>query len=93
MSFFMPTINPANIAEYLEFGLWGIALSRYSGCWVGFKAVSETVESAASVELPPLPEFVTPDDFTPPETGLHYRWPDLPGPQLETRIEHKLAAV
>ncbi|EAZ98088.1 indolepyruvate ferredoxin oxidoreductase family protein [Marinobacter sp. ELB17] len=93
MSFFMPTINPANIAEYLEFGLWGIALSRYSGCWVGFKAVSETVESAASVELPLLPEFVTPDDFTPPETGLHYRWPDLPGPQLETRIEHKLAAV
>ncbi|MBU2875532.1 indolepyruvate ferredoxin oxidoreductase family protein [Marinobacter salexigens] len=93
MSFFMPTINPANVAEYLEFGLWGIALSRYSGCWVGFKAVSETVESAASVELPPLPDFVTPDDFTPPETGLHYRWPDLPGPQLETRIEHKLAAV
>ncbi|MGO1748707.1 MAG: indolepyruvate ferredoxin oxidoreductase family protein [Marinobacter sp.] len=93
MSFFMPTINPANIAEYLEFGLWGYALSRYSGCWVGFKAVSETVESAASVELPPLPDFVTPDDFTAPEGGLHYRWPDLPGPQLETRIEHKLTAV
>lgn len=67
----MPTINPANIAEYLEFGLWGYALSRYSGCWVEFKAVSETVESAASVELPPLPDFVRPDDFTPPETGLH----------------------
>ncbi|HEV8078525.1 MAG TPA: hypothetical protein VGP45_09070, partial [Marinobacter sp.] len=31
--------------------------------------------------------------LTPPETGLHYRWTDLPGPQLETRIEHKLAAV
>ncbi|MFO7530332.1 MAG: indolepyruvate ferredoxin oxidoreductase family protein [Marinobacter sp.] len=93
MSFFMPTINPANIAEYLEFGLWGYALSRYSGCWVGFKAISETVESAASVELPPLPEFKTPEDFTPPADGLHYRWPDLPGPQLETRIEHKLAAV
>ncbi len=93
MSFFMPTINPANIAEYLEFGLWGYALSRYSGCWVGFKAISETVESAASVELPPQPEFVTPEDFTAPESGLHYRWPDLPGPQLETRIEHKLAAV
>ena len=93
MSFFMPTINPANIAEYLEFGLWGYALSRYSGCWVGFKAISETVESAASVEIPPTPDFVTPDDFTAPESGLHYRWPDLPGPQLETRIEHKLAAV
>ena len=93
MSWFMPTINPANLSEYEEFGLWGYALSRFSGCWVGFKAISETVESAASVELKPLPTFVTPNDFTPPADGLHYRWPDLPGPQLETRIEHKLAAV
>ncbi|WP_114418247.1 indolepyruvate ferredoxin oxidoreductase family protein [Marinospirillum perlucidum] len=93
MSWFMPVINPANLAEYETFGLWGYALSRFSGCWVGFKAISETVESAASVEVPPLPDFVLPEDFTPPEDGLHYRWPDLPGPQLETRIEHKLAAV
>lgn len=93
MSWFMPVINPANLTEYEEFGLWGYALSRFSGCWVGFKAVSETVESAASLEVKPLPEYKIPEDFTPPEGGLHYRWPDLPGPQLETRIEHKLAAV
>ncbi|MDZ7853886.1 MAG: indolepyruvate ferredoxin oxidoreductase family protein [Halomonas sp.] len=93
MAWFMPVINPASLAEYEEFGLWGYALSRYSGCWVGFKAVSETVESGASIEVQPLPRFETPTDFTPPEGGLHYRWPDLPGPQLETRIEHKLAAV
>ncbi|MFP4261955.1 MAG: indolepyruvate ferredoxin oxidoreductase family protein [Halomonas sp.] len=93
MAWFMPVVNPASLAEYEKFGLWGYALSRYSGCWVGFKAVSETVESGASVEVPPLPTFVTPTDFTPPEDGLHYRWPDLPGPQLETRIEQKLAAV
>ncbi|WP_286238739.1 indolepyruvate ferredoxin oxidoreductase family protein [Neptuniibacter halophilus] len=93
MSFFMPTINPANIAEYFEFGLWGIALSRFSGTWVGFKAISETVESAASIEIDDLPDFIIPEDFTPPADGLHYRWPDLPGPQMETRIEKKLEAV
>ncbi len=93
MAWFMPTINPASIAEYETFGLWGYALSRFSGMWVGFKAISETVESACSVELKPLPTFKIPDDFTAPAEGLHYRWPDLPGPQLETRIEHKLAAV
>ncbi len=92
MAWFMPVVNPASLAEYEEFGLWGYALSRFSGCWVGFKAVSETVESGASLETTPLPEFAPPD-FTPPLDGLHYRWPDLPGPQLETRIEHKLAAV
>lgn len=93
MSWFMPVINPANLTEYEEFGLWGYALSRFSGCWVGFKAVSETVESAVSLEVKPLPDFKIPEDFIPPEGGLHYRWPDLPGPQLETRIEYKLAAV
>ncbi|MDJ0813531.1 MAG: indolepyruvate ferredoxin oxidoreductase family protein [Woeseiaceae bacterium] len=92
LTFMMPWLNPANVAEFLEFGLYGIALSRYSGMWVGFKAISETVESAMSVELPPYPEFVIPD-FEIPATGLHYRWPDLPGPQIEERLEAKKAAT
>ncbi len=93
LTYMMPNLNPANVAEYLEFGLYGIALSRYSGMWVGFKAISETVESAMSIELPPYPQFETPTDFTPPATGLHYRWPDFPGPQIEERLEAKKAAT
>ncbi|MDX1506933.1 MAG: indolepyruvate ferredoxin oxidoreductase family protein, partial [Woeseiaceae bacterium] len=92
LTFMMPNLNPANVAEYIEFGLYGIALSRYSGMWVGFKAISETVESAMSVELPPYPQFNEPD-FTPPATGLHYRWPDFPGPQIEERLTAKKAAT
>ena len=42
----MPVLAPANVAEYLEFGLYGWALSRYSGNWVGMTALSEVVESA-----------------------------------------------
>src|SRR5262250_690271 len=45
----MPIINPASLQEYLDLGLYGFALSRYSGCWVGFKAIGETVESSASI--------------------------------------------
>ena len=92
LTFVMPHLNPASVAEYLRFGLYGIALSRYSGMWVGFKAISETVESAMSVELPRYPPFVTPD-FRIPEAGLHYRWPDLPGPQIEERLGAKKAAT
>ena len=92
LTFMMPHVNPANVAEYLEFGLWGIALSRFSGMWVGFKAISETVESAMSVQLPSYPQFVTPD-FEIPPGGLHYRWPDLPGPQIEERLEAKKDAT
>ncbi len=93
LTFMMPHLNPASVAEYLEFGLYGIALSRYSGMWVGFKAVTETVESGMSIELPPYPQFVTPSDYVPPPTGLHYRWPDFPGPQIEERLEEKKAAT
>ena len=93
MTFVMPNLNPASVAEYLEFGLYGLALSRFSGMWVGFKAISETVESAMSVELPNDPQFVVPENFVPPAGGLHYRWPDFPGPQIEERLEAKKAAT
>jgi len=92
MTFFMPTLNPASVAEYLSFGEYGYALSRFSGMWVGFKAVSETVESGASIALQPPRVFRTPD-FVAPPGGLHYRWPDLPGPQIEARLAAKKRAV
>jgi indolepyruvate ferredoxin oxidoreductase len=92
MAWFMPTLSPANIGEYLSFGEYGYALSRFSGMWVGFKAVSETVESNASVELPARRRFTLPA-FDMPPGGLHYRWPDLPGPQIEQRLEFKKNAV
>jgi indolepyruvate ferredoxin oxidoreductase len=92
MSWFMPTLHPAGVGEYLEFGEYGYALSRFSGMWVGFKAVSEIVESGVSVDLRPARTFREPD-FTPPPGGLHYRWPDLPGPQIEERMEAKKHAV
>ncbi|NUH64872.1 indolepyruvate ferredoxin oxidoreductase family protein [Sulfitobacter sp. S0837] len=92
MSWFMPTLNPASVAEYQAFGEYGIALSRFSGTWVGFKAISETVESGASVELTPDRVFNQPD-YTAPPGGLHVRLGDLPSPEIETRIHHKLEAV
>ena len=32
-------------------GLLGIAMSRYSGCWVGMKVISDTVETTAAIDL------------------------------------------
>jgi indolepyruvate ferredoxin oxidoreductase len=92
MAWFMPTLSPSSVAEYLSFGEYGYALSRFSGMWVGFKAISETVESCASVELQPRRIF-NPPAFAPPPGGLHYRWPDLPGPQIEQRMQFKKDAV
>ena len=47
----MPILNPANVQDYLDLGLYGFAMSRFSGCWVGFKCLTDTVESAGSVEV------------------------------------------
>ena len=92
MAWFMPVLNPASVAEYLAFGEWGFALSRFSGAWVGFKAISETVESGQSVELSPPRDFRQPD-YLAPQGGLHVRLSDLPSPEIEARMQHKLAAV
>jgi len=90
---YMPVLNPASVSEYLEFGAFGFALSRYTGMWVGFKAISETVESSASVELADVPNFIIPTDIELPKSGLNYRWPDLPGMQIETRMLDKKNAA
>src|SRR6202048_385406 len=72
----MPLLNPSTVADYLDLGLIGFALSRYCGCWIGFKALSETVDSSASVHVDPARvRIVIPDEFEPPPGGLHIRWP------------------
>ena len=75
----MPILFPSSVEEYLSMGLAGIAMSRYSGLWIGFKTITETVESGASVDIPELPDFVYPEDFPIPAHGLNYdcnlQWP------------------
>ena len=89
----MPIVHPGNVAEYLEFGLYGWALSRFSSTWVGFKAISEVVESGMTVDLDGVPlDFELPVDHVPP-VDLHIRAVDLPSLELESRLEHKLNAV
>jgi indolepyruvate ferredoxin oxidoreductase len=94
MAWSMPVVNPSNIADMLEFGLYGWALSRYSGAWVGFKAISETVESGSTVDLDALrTDWRAPEGFVAPPGGLHNRWPDLPSLAIEARLAAKLDAV
>jgi indolepyruvate ferredoxin oxidoreductase len=90
----IPVINPANVQEYLDFGILGFALSRYSGCWIGFKAISETVESGASVWVDPERiKVLLPTDFQLPPGGLGIRNPDPPMEQEKRLHGPKMAAV
>ena len=73
----IPVLNPANVQDYLDFGLHGYAMSRYSGCWIGFKCVTDVVESGASVIVDPdRVQVKLPEDFSLPPGGVNIRWPD-----------------
>ncbi len=70
----MPVLHPATLQDYLNFGLLGFALSRFSGCWVGFKAVAEAVDSSATVSVDSHLQINLPE-FEKPAGGLNIRWP------------------
>jgi indolepyruvate ferredoxin oxidoreductase len=84
----IPVLYPTGVAEIMELGVHGFAMSRYSGCYVAFKTVSETVDSSASIVVDPdSPKIVLPEDFQLPAGGVSIRWPDQPMDQ-ELRLQH-----
>ena len=90
----MPVLYPANVQEYLDYGLHGWAMSRYSGCWVAFKALADTVETSASVRVDNAAvNIVIPTDFELPPDGLNIRWPDPPLVQEVRLLNHRLYAA
>ncbi len=79
VSALMPVLNPAGVQDILDMGLLGWAMSRFTGRWVGFKTIAETVESSGSVNVNPHQlDIILPEDFALPEGGLNIRWPDPP---------------
>ena len=77
MSALIPVLYPSGVQEFVRMGLLGLAMSRYSGCWVSMKVISDTVESTATVDLAgEAVDFVLPSDFALPPDGLNLRWPD-----------------
>lgn len=89
----IPVLSPSGVGELLEYGLYGWALSRYSGCWVGMKCVKENADASASVELNPALDIREPEDLALPADGVNIRLPDTPHAQ-EYRLHNvKMDAV
>jgi indolepyruvate ferredoxin oxidoreductase len=74
-SFMMPVLHPSGIAEIIEYGLLGWAMSRFSGCYVGLKIESESIESAVSLDLDERMSPIVIPEYEFPADGVHYRWP------------------
>lgn len=90
----IPVLNPSSVQDYLDFGIYGWALSRYSGCWIGFKCLTDTIESSGSVSVSPdRVQIVQPTDFTPPPGGIHIGWANIPTAVEERLFEQRLVAL
>ena len=89
----MPIVHPASIDEYETFALWGWALSRHSGTWVAFKAISETVESGQAYTPALATRYDMPADPDLPADALEYTARDFLSPAVELRMQTRLKAV
>jgi indolepyruvate ferredoxin oxidoreductase len=90
----IPVLNPANVQDYLDLGLHGYAMSRYSGLWVAFKCVPDVVESGSAVEVDvERTPIKLPTDFALPPGGLNIRWPDGILEQEARVLDYKVYAA
>ncbi len=90
---YVPIVSPAGVQEILDYGLYGYALSRFSGLWVGLKTMKDTVEATAVVDgrIDRL-SFVEPE-IEMPEGGLNIRLIDDRFQQEDRLLHHKRQAA
>jgi len=73
----IPILNPAGVQEIVDYGIFGWAMSRFTGAWVGLKCMHDTVESTAVIDgsLDRV-NIIIPTDYAMPPGGLNIRLND-----------------
>jgi indolepyruvate ferredoxin oxidoreductase len=90
----MPILYPATLDEIIEFGLFGWAMSRFSGCYVGLKCITETLDVSGSIDLPDaFRRYTTPADVLIPPGGLNLRANQPALVEEEWAVNHRLPAA
>ncbi|MEQ9448604.1 MAG: thiamine pyrophosphate-dependent enzyme, partial [Rhodospirillaceae bacterium] len=90
----MPVLAPADVQDVYDFALYGWAMSRFSGCWIGFKVEPNNMDRTQTVSVDPARvQFTEPADFQMPPGGLSIRWPDNQWDQESRLLDFKLKAA
>ncbi len=90
---YMPVVSPAGVQEILDYGIYGYALSRFAGVWVGLKTMKDTIEVTSVVDGDPMRmQLVTPK-LDMPDGGLNIRLLDTPTAQEARVIDYKRFAA
>ena len=91
--FEMPVLSPADVQEVLDYGLMGIAMSRFTGLWTGMIALADTMDSGVTIDVSLDRHKIIIPDFPMPPGGLGIRLKDQPM-EKERRLRlHKLPAA
>jgi len=60
----IPFLFPGNVQEVIDYGLLAIAISRFSGAWVGLKLVTDVCDGGSTVILDPdQPQIQVPQGY------------------------------
>lgn len=90
---YMPVVSPAGVQEVIDYGLYGIALSRFAGVWVGLKTMKDTIEATSVVDGSLDRVQIVEPEFDMPEGGLNIRLGDTPHAQEARMIDYKRFAA
>jgi len=90
---YMPILSPAGVQEIIEFGLYGYALSRFSGLWVGLKCMKDTVEVTSVVDPHKIAKSYIIPEVPMPDGGLNIRLVDTPVAQEARVIDYRRPAA
>ncbi len=93
MDAYMPIVSPAGVQEILDYGVYGFALSRFCGLWVGLKTMKDTIEVTSVVDGDPQRVQLVVPEFDMPPGGLNIRLIDTPTEQEARVIDHKRFAA
>ncbi|WP_304191652.1 indolepyruvate ferredoxin oxidoreductase family protein [Lentibacter algarum] len=90
---YMPIVSPAGVQEVIDYGVYGWALSRFAGLWVGLKTMKDTIEATAVVDGDPNRVNLILPEFDMPQGGLNIRLVDTPHEQEARMIDYKRFAA
>ncbi|UWR90187.1 indolepyruvate ferredoxin oxidoreductase family protein [Phaeobacter inhibens] len=93
MDCYLPIVSPAGVQEILDYGAYGLALSRFSGLWVGLKTMKDTIEVTSVVDGDPDRMKLVAPEFDMPADGLNIRLDDDRFRQENRIIDYKRFAA
>ncbi|OIQ29543.1 MAG: indolepyruvate ferredoxin oxidoreductase [Alphaproteobacteria bacterium MedPE-SWcel] len=90
---YLPIVSPAGVQEILDYGIYGYALSRFSGLWVGLKTMKDTIEVTSVVDGDPGRMALQTPKIDLPADGLNIRLDDDRFRQEDRIIDYKRFAA